>query len=98
LNAPFARRHGSPVQVLALIFSDTLGIAAILLGRTNLVMKKVTLRTRPLPPLNEATELITVFPESVDSPQRSFDESILRALRKAVLPMKETKSFGLQIV
>ncbi|KAG2196390.1 hypothetical protein INT47_012894 [Mucor saturninus] len=31
----------------------------------------------------KATELITVFPESVDSPQRSFDESILRALRQS---------------
>lgn len=29
----------------------------------------------------EATELITVFPESVDSPRRSFGELILRALR-----------------
>lgn len=31
----------------------------------------------------KATELITEFPESVDSPQRSFDESILRALRQS---------------
>ncbi|CAO3619638.1 unnamed protein product [Mucor hiemalis] len=31
----------------------------------------------------EATELITVFLESVDSPQRSFDESILCALRQS---------------
>ncbi|KAI9025230.1 hypothetical protein CLU79DRAFT_833881 [Phycomyces nitens] len=31
----------------------------------------------------EATELVTVFPESVDSPRRSFDESILRALRQS---------------
>ncbi|KAK4514121.1 uncharacterized protein ATC70_006129 [Mucor velutinosus] len=31
----------------------------------------------------KASELITVFPKSVDSPQRSFDESILRALRQS---------------
>lgn len=31
----------------------------------------------------KATELITVFPESVDSPRRSFDELILRALRQS---------------
>ncbi|KAG1451696.1 hypothetical protein G6F56_008016 [Rhizopus delemar] len=31
----------------------------------------------------KATELITVLPESVDSPRRSFDESILRALRQS---------------
>lgn len=29
----------------------------------------------------EAIEIITVLPESVDSPRRSFDELILRALR-----------------
>ncbi|KAL0074620.1 hypothetical protein J3Q64DRAFT_1853649 [Phycomyces blakesleeanus] len=58
LNAPFARRHGLPVQALALIFIDTLGNAAILLN-------------------------LSLFSESVDSPQRSIDESILRALRQS---------------
>lgn len=31
----------------------------------------------------KAIKLITVFPAFVDSPQRSFDESILRALRQS---------------
>ncbi|KAG1071318.1 hypothetical protein G6F42_026036 [Rhizopus arrhizus] len=39
----------------------------------------------------KATELIAVFPESVDSPQRSFDESILRSLRQSGISTCERK-------
>ncbi|KAI8080639.1 hypothetical protein BDF21DRAFT_463203 [Thamnidium elegans] len=84
---PFCNKTWLPVQALALVFIDTLGNAAILLVRTNIIIKSFLLTIIVSNTANsssdeesdiedttiatiemKATELSTVFPESVDSP------------------------------